>query len=81
MPNGVTVTSAVPIDVTARSYRGSTYIFSVDAQGTGTSASFNVANTTSGTVTVLDENRTLTLSSGSFTDNFAGYGVHLYKVN
>ena len=29
---------------------------------------------------VIGENRTLTISGGKFMDDFASYGVHLYKI-
>ena len=43
-----------------------------------TTASFSVAS--GDQVEVIGENRTLTITSGKFTDNFASYGVHLYKI-
>jgi hypothetical protein len=35
----------------------------------------------SGTVTVLDENRTVTAAGGQFTDHFGPYGFHAYRVD
>jgi hypothetical protein len=29
---------------------------------------------------VIDEGRTLSLEDGKFTDKFAAWGVHLYKI-
>jgi hypothetical protein len=50
-------------------------------RGAATTATFSPAGVTGQTVTVLGENRTLTLSGGSFSDNFGGYDVHLYKID
>jgi hypothetical protein len=84
-PVGDTVTSsagtAVPVDTMTKSYGGSTYIFAAAMRGAATTATYKPAGITSGTVTVLGENRTLTLTNGSFTDTFAGYDVHIYKIN
>ena len=33
------------------------------------------------TIDVLDENRTITATDGTFHDDFDGYGVHLYKIS
>ncbi|KKS82916.1 MAG: hypothetical protein UV59_C0052G0001, partial [Candidatus Gottesmanbacteria bacterium GW2011_GWA1_43_11] len=33
------------------------------------------------TATVLDENRTITINNGVFSDSFVAYGVHLYEIN
>jgi hypothetical protein len=84
-PVSNTVTSSAgslaPIDTMTHSYGGSTYIFAADMRNTATTGTFKPAGIASGTVTVLGENRTLTLSGGSFSDSFSGYGVHIYKID
>jgi hypothetical protein len=43
-----------------------------------TAATFNVKSGSK--VEVLGENRTLKIKKGKFTDVFAPYAVHLYKI-
>ncbi|MDD5571172.1 MAG: hypothetical protein PHD97_08450 [Bacteroidales bacterium] len=78
---GVTSSNgAVPINYMTKIYNGSTYIFAVAMRTGTTNATFTVTSGT--TVTVLGENRTINISGGEFTDNFAAdYQVHLYKIN
>jgi hypothetical protein len=73
--------SSVPVDTMTVSYNGSTYIFAAAMRGAATTATYRPSGITSGTVTVLGENRTLTLSGGQFSDTFAGYDTHIYKIN
>jgi hypothetical protein len=84
-PVGNTVTSSagttVPVDTMTKNYQGSTYIFAAAMRGAATSATFKPTGVTSGTVTVVGESRTLTLSNGSFSDNYAGFDAHIYKIN
>jgi hypothetical protein len=47
---------------------------------TGLSTTLSVSGSSySGTVTVLNESRTVSASGGSFTDTFNPYAVHLYQ--
>ena len=78
--SGTSVRSSVRVDAMTKRARGATYVFAVDPEVGATSATFMVPGLTSGTVKVLGENRTLPLSGGSFTDQFAGYGTHLYEI-
>jgi len=86
--NGVEVASSpadVPIDVMLKRHGGATYLFAVAMRGTATRATFTLrALPARATVEVLDETRQLPVtpvSAGvSFADDFAGYGVHLYRV-
>jgi hypothetical protein len=48
------------------------------AEGTG--ALFTVSQIRDGYAEVLDEQRKVQISEGSFSDSFAGYGVHLYRI-
>lgn len=64
-------------------YGNTGYIFAIPNTTTAqNNVTFQVAGNPSGTVTVLDEGRTLPLTNGSFTDNFANQNVvHIYKIN
>jgi hypothetical protein len=79
--NGASVTAGFRVDKMVKRSGADTYVFAVTPSSTGGNASFTVPGMTSGTVTVIDEGRTLTLSGGSFSDSFVGYGVHLYKIS
>ncbi len=70
--------TAVPIDMITKNYGVANYIFSVGMLPGTTTATFTVA--TGSQVEVIGENRTLSISSGKFTDDFASYGVHLYRI-
>jgi hypothetical protein len=74
--------SAVPIDILVKSHGGATYVFAV-AMRNDTATAHIALNGLSGaaSATVLDENRSIAVSNGSFSDTFTGYGVHLYKIN
>jgi hypothetical protein len=58
------------------------YIFAAPKQNASQDVTFTVAGSPSGTVTVVDENRTLTLTNGQFTDNFADQNAaHIYRLS
>ena len=75
-----TVSAGFRVDSLTRTYGGSTFLFAEAVDANGGSATFTVPTLSSGTVTVLAENRTLSLANGQFTDAFSGYGVHLYQI-
>jgi len=82
-PDAVTATSSkpsVPIAVTARRHGGGTYIFAVGMRGKVTTATFRLPGAAGAAVEVLGEGRTLPVREGVFTDRFAPYAVHLYRV-
>jgi hypothetical protein len=70
----------VPVATMMKQYAGATYVLATAMRGTATTASFTLPSFVPGTVEVLNENRTLAFSNGKFQDNFAGYGVHLYRI-
>jgi hypothetical protein len=70
--------TAVPIDMMTKNYGSVNYIFSVGMRPGTTTATFTV--NAGNKVEVIGESRTLAVSAGKFTDNFASYGVHLYKI-
>jgi hypothetical protein len=85
IPNVVTTTSsnsAAPIDTMIKASGSSLYVFAaISRTGTAT-GTFAIAGLTgSARVTVVDENRTIALTGGQFTDMFAANGVHIYEVD
>ena len=77
---GVTASASFKVDVMTKSSGGYTYALTDADDANGGPATFTVPGGGTGTVTVLGENRTIPLVDGSFTDTFAGYGVHLYQI-
>lgn len=84
LPEAATVSSSaaeVPVDITVKQHKGSTYVFAVAMRDATTRATVRLADPPAGAgVEVLDEGRVLELTDGAFTDDFAGYDVHLYRV-
>jgi hypothetical protein len=86
--NGATVastTAGVPVDVMLKRQGGATYLFAVEMRAGATTAVFTLrALPTSASIEVIGEGRTLSpmVAAGglTFSDDFAGYGVHIYKI-
>jgi hypothetical protein len=79
--DGVT-TVAGAVDTMTRLYDGRLYIVAGSAQPGPQAAAFRLSCVDDATVTVLDEDRTVELTSGSFTDEFAdGNAVHVYRID
>jgi len=77
-PTTVTVPAGSWMHHTVRSHAGRTYLFVVNHGRTTQSATFTVAGATA--VTVLGESRTISPTSGTFTDSFDPLAVHLYEI-
>lgn len=75
-----TVEPAVGVDTMAKRHGGDTYVFAIGGGSGATAATFTLAGGGSGEVEVLGEDRTLDLTDGRFTDDFADYSVHLYRM-
>jgi hypothetical protein len=84
---GTTATSS-PVAVTTltKHYGGQTYVFAMGDGDSGhilgaavTGAQISVAGASSGSVEVIGESRSVTMTSGSFSDNFAAYELHIYR--
>ena len=69
---------SVPIALMAKRHQGATYLFAAAIGDHATTATFTVPS--GDRVEVLGEGRTLVVSGGSFSDDFAAYGVHLYRI-
>lgn len=76
----LTVSSQVPIATMVKEYEGSVYVFAVAMRAESTSALFTISQVRDGHAEVLDEQRNVTISEGSFNNSFAGYSVHLYRI-
>ncbi|MGC8988597.1 MAG: hypothetical protein ACP5MD_00575 [Verrucomicrobiia bacterium] len=73
--------STVPIAWTARPHGGHLYLFAVAMRPDETMVDFAIKGLAeTGSVDVLGENRQINLQNGRFTDRFAEWDVHLYKI-
>jgi hypothetical protein len=83
--NAVTVGSSpkeVPVATMIKRHAGSTYLFAVTLRNQSARCSFKLENLADGSaLDVLGEGRQIRPDKGEFSDNFDGYGVHLYKVS
>ena len=71
----------VPVVAMMKKYKNSLYIFAVCMRDNPNQATFALSNLP-GTpnIKVLDENRSLKIQNGTFTDNFQPWDVHLYQI-
>ena len=80
----VTVASsdpAVPVDLMSKSVGDDLYVFAVGMRDGTTTATFQLTGLpASGTVEVINEGRTIPITSGEFQDTFTPYAVHLYRT-
>jgi hypothetical protein len=73
--------AAVPIDIMVKQHDGATYVLSVGMRNAPTRGSFTVKGLPAhAKAEVLGEDRTLEVKGGRWEDEFAPYGVHLYRV-
>lgn len=79
-PPAVTV-KAPSIHVLSKRYAGQNYVFAVNESPTPvTAAALTSSATSSGSATVLFENREVRMVNGTITDSFAGYQRHVYRI-
>jgi hypothetical protein len=70
-----------PVAFTVRRWERDWYLFAVGMDGQKIRATFSSPELRDAlSVEVLDEQRTLALTTGGFSDDFAPYAVHLYRI-
>jgi len=75
----LTVKSSLDIHYLLKEYQNKTYILAVNTSPTVGQATFKLPSWgEERTISVFPEDRTISLSSGQFTDNFKAYEVHIY---
>jgi hypothetical protein len=81
---GVQVESSkpdVPIAALTKRLDGKTYVFAVGMRNGETQAKFTLSGSSpQSRLTVLQENREISIQNNQFTDVFAPYGVHIYEI-
>jgi len=76
------VTASNGVRAMAKYSGGQFYVFAGSRTTSPQTATFNIGCTGDATVTVVDENRTIPLSNGSFSDSYAdGNAVHIYRID
>ena len=82
--NAVTVTAAnpdTPVATIVKALEGQTYLFAVAMRGQASSARFSLKKLSDGfNVEVLGEKRSIAVTNGVFSDRFAPWEVHLYRL-
>jgi len=72
----------VPIDIMVKQLGGATYIFAAGMRNAATQGAFSVKGAgRDAIVEVIGEDRIIEPIDGEFTDEFAAYDVHLYKIH
>jgi hypothetical protein len=85
IPNLVSVAptnSATSIDVMVKANGTKLYVFAAIARAGTSGASFSIAGMTgNGSAIVNGESRSLPVTAGKFSDNFAANDVHIYEID
>ena len=71
----------VPIDILARKSKGATYVFAVAMRNAPSAGTLTLGDKSAHQAEVLGENRRVEIKDGRFTDSFAPFAVHLYKID
>ena len=78
-PAGFNAAAAAPIELTWRSAPSGKYVIALNLSVTRTSQRISLTGITLTSATVVDENRTVTVTNGVVTDTFGPYAVHVYQ--
>jgi hypothetical protein len=76
----VSVNSQNPIATMVKVYENTTYIFAVAMQNAPSAVQITIDQVHQTNARVIGEDRSVTITQGTFEDRFEGYGVHLYEV-
>ena len=69
----------VPVDILVKQLQDTLYVFAVAMRDGTTNAVFTIEGLQDGKVSVIGEDREISISNGMFEDSFNGYEVHLYR--
>jgi hypothetical protein len=73
--------ATVPIDIMAKKLGGVVYLFAVNMRNEKTTGRLTIKGPSAASkVDVLDEDRIIDTKDGKFTDDFAPYDVHIYRI-
>ncbi len=66
----------------AKFHENKYYIFAGSKENVTSTPTFSLSGVDSGTATVIDENRTIPISSAQFSDSFSdGNAIHIYRID
>ncbi|MFB3893892.1 MAG: hypothetical protein ACE15C_17925 [Phycisphaerae bacterium] len=71
---------SVPVAMMVKRRQGATYLFAVAMRDRKTSAAFTLKERQGAAAEVIGEDRKIDLKDGKFSDDFAPYAVHLYRI-
>jgi hypothetical protein len=77
----IDVQSTIPVVTLVKRYNNSLYVFTVALANAPSQPQFTIHRYNGRKVTVVGENRNLTITAGGFQDRFEGYGVHIYEIS
>jgi len=84
IPDAILVESTnprTPVHTLLKRKDGATYVFAAAMYAEATQATFKIAGQDGErTAEVLDENRSIPVKDGRFSDAFKGYAVHIYRI-
>ena len=83
-PVSLATGDGVRVALLAKRHQQQLYLFAVnyDSRLMATDATFSLGGLKEGAeITVIDENRSIRASAGSFTDSFSSLAVHLYQID
>jgi hypothetical protein len=80
LPGRVRVTAPVAVATMAKQMGGYTYVFAVNMEMTPATVKLDLFDVAGHQALAIGEDRLVRIDGGSITDDFAGYGVRLYKV-
>ena len=76
----ITVQSPVPIATMLKQHEQALYLFAVAMRNAVSRPRFAIEGLDTAQADVLGEERSVSIRNGMLEDDFAGYGVHLYKL-
>lgn len=79
-PREKTDTQYPSIHLMAKGRHGNLYLIGVNSTDQSVSVRFTIPDSTNTVASLLFENRVLPAKEGTFTDSFAPWGVHIYKL-
>jgi hypothetical protein len=77
----VQVAADVRVVTLVKRHAGKTWVFAVNMEPKNGSATFTLKGVGQGTITVLDESRTLPVQGGVFGDSFGFYDARIYRLD
>ena len=76
----LSVQSTTPIATIVKQYENAIYIFAVAMNNSASKPRFAIKGFDASKAVVIGEDRSVTITHGTFEDSFDGYGVHIYKI-